>query len=583
MALLAAMVLSACGGGGGGGSDTREPLPTVSQNINPAGARLDHRARNYFPAASGDTWTYDLQQSHGTTEAAVTRTVTGVSGSSFTVTEAAPGGTEVVTYRRSEEGHLVVNPFQVIAPDSVSRFIGDLLEYPEPFYPIGATRRIIRQGVWAEDLDGDGAPESFRLEWSQILVAIGPITTPRGPLADVAHFRNVLALTLQPSSRDYESVTITSNEDAWWAPGIGLVRLERTVEDADGVAVTLPETLVLRSATVGGQAVWPRTDGTVQSLALMHNDLVYDRTRNRYYASIPDSVAGNGNRIAIINPSTGAVSYSSRAIGTSPGALALDAADDALYVGLDGTGEIVKLRLPNFEEEWRAHLGTGPLAGHLLAEDMAVSPADSDAVIVATYRAGLTPRQGGVVLVRAGVLQPTKTPESDGPTVVVFDAAGTKAYGLKTYSHPGEVYRLNVLPDGVTYDAVETTPDVYYTHNIDWSAQGLVVGNLVVGASDLALRGQVNVLGRCRAHAVPNRLVCAQNPADDGTRSLAVVDANTLAIVATPAYKLTAGGGNDVPSQLVPGPQGQVALQMSDGMPNSIFQELWLFTSPALQ
>lgn len=58
VAALIALAMCACGGGGGddGASPTsRAPLASLSQDINPTGMRLDYRARNYFPAAVGDT------------------------------------------------------------------------------------------------------------------------------------------------------------------------------------------------------------------------------------------------------------------------------------------------------------------------------------------------------------------------------------------------------------------------------------------------------------------------------------------------------------------------------------------------
>lgn len=60
--LAAAAIVAACGGGGGGGGSsptTRAPLPQVVSDTNPVGDRIDLRSRNYFPAAAGDSWTYD--------------------------------------------------------------------------------------------------------------------------------------------------------------------------------------------------------------------------------------------------------------------------------------------------------------------------------------------------------------------------------------------------------------------------------------------------------------------------------------------------------------------------------------------
>ena len=52
--LATALLLAACGGGGGSSQPSvREALPRLVQDVNPAGARLDFRSRNYFPAGAG--------------------------------------------------------------------------------------------------------------------------------------------------------------------------------------------------------------------------------------------------------------------------------------------------------------------------------------------------------------------------------------------------------------------------------------------------------------------------------------------------------------------------------------------------
>ena len=72
-------LLTACGGGGGGGetpqpssTGPRAALPTVVQDLNPSGERLDYRSRNYFAGAPGDHWTLS-QVDSGSTVTMVTR------------------------------------------------------------------------------------------------------------------------------------------------------------------------------------------------------------------------------------------------------------------------------------------------------------------------------------------------------------------------------------------------------------------------------------------------------------------------------------------------------------------------------
>lgn len=190
---VAVAILSACGGGGGSsGPAVRAALPRIVEDTVPAGERLDLRSRNYFPAATGDTWTYSAVQG-GASIGTVTRSVSSVSGNDFTIAEAGFGTTESTNYRRSTEGLVQVD----LMGDSVSAaaraLIGEILEFAEPFYPVGGTRRSVRQGDWGSDEDGDGINESFRLELTQQLVGLETVSLPLGS-AETAHFRTVMAL-----------------------------------------------------------------------------------------------------------------------------------------------------------------------------------------------------------------------------------------------------------------------------------------------------------------------------------------------------------------------------------------------------
>lgn len=249
---LTAALLAACGGGGGG-DGPREPLPALWQDTNPSGARLDYRSRNYFPAAPGDRWVYALQTA-GVSGQTLTRSVAAGGGSDIVITESSVAGIVTTTYRRTPDGLLAVRPLADQFSPAVVEQIGDLLEYAEPFYPVGSTRRLVRQGSWGADVDGDGRVDSFRLEITQVLVGFEPVTLPRATLGDVAHFRNVITLTVQPSDRKRDLPSVTQTEEAWWAPGVGLVRAERSMT-GDSDRVEPAYMIVLTSATVGGVPV----------------------------------------------------------------------------------------------------------------------------------------------------------------------------------------------------------------------------------------------------------------------------------------------------------------------------------------
>jgi hypothetical protein len=153
----------------------------------------------------------------------------------------------------------------------------------------------------------------------------------------------------------------------------------------------------------------------LKDIALAHEALVFDPSRAVYYASVPGPVVGSGNTIARIDAATGAVTYS-RVVGSEPGALALARDGSALYVGADGSGEVVKLGLPGFEERWRARLPALQFTGQLTAEQLAVKPDDADVVAVSMRNTGYSPRHEGVALLRGGTLTPRQTQTHTAPT-----------------------------------------------------------------------------------------------------------------------------------------------------------------------
>lgn len=582
------LVLLAMAGCGGGGDDSqtgtpiaaqgREALPTLSQDINPSGARLDYRSRNYFPAAAGDTWTYDRREGSASSGTTLTRSATSAGNTDVLITETALGESSSATYRRTAEGVLEVMPM-ADWPAAANQIVGDLLEYPEPFYATNQLRTLIRQGNLGEDLDEDGVSESFRLELRQTFFGFEAVTLPNGyQFQDVARFRNIWSVTIQPSDRRYQPYTQTSTEEAWWAPGVGLVRANRSLVDSTGVDLIPAYTLHLTGGMVAGVSVFAGT-----RLPLVHNALVYDRVHNVYYASIPGSVPINGNRIAIVDPASGAITYSSATVGSQPSAMALNADATALYVALNGTGDVVKLSLPGFAEQWRVRLPAPSFYGQLATERIAVSPTDADLVAVSTMRAGVSPRHGGVALIRNGVLQPRMTQDHTGSNLITFGADGTALFGFNNETTEFGLRRITVVADGLQQAEVVSASGNFGSRTLDWSPQGIVLDRTVYRSSDLAQVGQAEVEGGgCRPHNVPGRLVCALTSRFTGSAAseLAVVDATTFVILTTPNYGHMLMGGTL--ADIVPGPVGQVALRLNATYYNSSSDVVVLFNSTEL-
>jgi hypothetical protein len=115
---------------------------------------------------------------------------------------------------------------------------------------------------------------------------------------------------------------------------------------------------------------------TITVLDLPANDLVWDPFAQLIYASMPSSYGENRNTIAVINPSTGAVTGYYFA-GSEPTKLALSATSNYLYVGLNGNGSVERLDLPGFTKDIEVGLGTETNGGMYIAGDLQVSPSDA--------------------------------------------------------------------------------------------------------------------------------------------------------------------------------------------------------------
>jgi hypothetical protein len=131
---------------------------------------------------------------------------------------------------------------------------------------------------------------------------------------------------------------------------------------------------------------------TVTVLDLPANDIVWDPFAQVIYASMPSSYGPNGNSIAVINPSTGAVTGYFYA-GSEPTKLALDSTSKFLYVGLNGDGSIQRLDLPAFSDDIVINLGN-TTEGPNLAQAIAVSPTNSHTIAVALGESGCCPSSG---------------------------------------------------------------------------------------------------------------------------------------------------------------------------------------------
>lgn len=597
--VVAVLVLNACGGGGGGGGSS---APVASDEVKsedslPTGPRVDLAAKRYFPMSPGDSWLYSFK--YPFERPPETRSfATNAQGDIVRLTETAhrsdgsnaPLG--ATSYRRTSEGLIDLAPLGDDAPASANQVIGPLLRYAEPFYPTGSVRRSVREGGWGADVDNDRTPERFRFEFSQIVVGFESLSTGIGELTEVARIRTTTALTLFLTRVPGSTRTLVYTEEEWFAPGVGLVRSNRSVTDERGTEQAPAETLEILVSGVGGRNVLaPPSDGTLKKLSLMHSRIVFDAVRGRYHVSVQPTDAVYPNRVVSVDASSGSIVAVSPILGADPYSLALVPDSSALYVGIGGTGDVVQLALPGLTEAQRVRLPSTPEDGQAYADALAVSPIDPDTVVVSMGRGSIRPRYAiGVGVIRAGVLQPRIAATPPGHIRhIVFGPTGAQVYGADTQTSPPYLYALTVLLDGVRLDdsrrleGINIYPDA--VTGIDASSGTLLVDRTLFRTSDLAPVGTVSdpAFG-CRAQFT-SRLVCAESPTSflGTTRSwrIAVLDRDTRKPIARPVVEGSASPG--VVLSIIPGPSGQVAVSRTPAGNPFEAAEIWLFDSELLR
>jgi hypothetical protein len=539
--------------------------------------------KNYFPSGQGDNWTYNVIHNDVIASGDTTRAIAVVDSTHFRLTETSASSSPTSTlYTRSAGGH-VLGAADILgssAPVKAQNIVGSLVEYPEPFFPVGGELKRVRQGDWGADLDGDGVNESFRLEYSQTLLGFETLPTMLGFPMETAHFRTALSFTVVPSSLAKTAITVIATEETWWSAGWGLMQASREVRSPDGGKTT--DLLRITGGTVNGMNLIEGLglDGTLIKIALPHTSLIYDATRSRYLATVPGSVVTNGNSVAMIDAATGAVTYT-RPMGSEPSALALSSAGDFLYVGLKGSGEVVKFRMSDMVEQWRVRLQNDAFFGQATAESMSVDPTNADVVAVSTQWTGSSPRHAGVALLRSGVMQPTLTQSHTGSNLIAFDGNGQTLYGYNNETTEYGLRRIAVLPDGLQEVQVVSTNAGFGAVGLGWTSGALWLGSSKYQAADLSLKGTVGGnVAQCGPLNNPAKVVCLETDFSTTTKRLIVADANSLVAGAYLTYRRNI---NTSAAYLVPGPANQVALRLDDvSSPSFYYASIWLFSSPSL-
>jgi DNA-binding beta-propeller fold protein YncE len=264
-------------------------------------------------------------------------------------------------------------------------------------------------------------------------------------------------------------------------------------------------------------------------------------------------VIGSGNSIARIDPATGQVTHSAP-VGSEPTALALAADASVLYVGLNGSGEVVRLALPSMAEQGRTRLPVSSFFGKSVAVAIAVSPADPGAAAVSMSQ------QFGTALLLNMAMQAKTTSSFKTNSLLAFDGAGATLYGLDTGS--GELHVIQVLVDGLA-DQQSVATSAAGAQAFSFASNRLIAGRTLFDVPALTAAGVISGAADCVQQRGGSLLLClAIQDFSTGQGRVLLADSGTFVIGAS----LLAATNEPYPAnrRLVQGPAGQVAISYAN-------------------
>ena len=125
-------------------------------------------------------------------------------------------------------------------------------------------------------------------------------------------------------------------------------------------------------------------DGYFAQIDCGFNDAIYSPANDKIYATLPSFAGVNGNSLVTIEPSTGEIT-AAEFIGSEPNALALSADESRLYVAVGAASKVAVVNLPQATVGSYINLDLKESSGKpTIPRDVAVSPTDSNTIVIAT-------------------------------------------------------------------------------------------------------------------------------------------------------------------------------------------------------
>jgi len=193
------------------------------------------------------------------------------------------------------------------------------------------------------------------------------------------------------------------------------------------------------------------TVNDIRILSLATNDIIYDKSRQKIYASIPSTATSHPNSITVIDPVTGNIGPS-LAVGSEPTKLAISDDGQFLYVGLDGEGAVRRVILSTFTADIKFSLGTSNLCGGggFRAVDLKVLPGTPHSVAIP--RSAIICGPVFTVAIYDNGVQRSNTTDGQRPpiTSITFPQSPSTLYGYNGATTGFEFVTMAIDPLGIS-------------------------------------------------------------------------------------------------------------------------------------
>jgi sugar lactone lactonase YvrE len=171
----------------------------------------------------------------------------------------------------------------------------------------------------------------------------------------------------------------------------------------------------------------------IRQVPLTTNSLAYNAERQAIYVTLPSNAAANGNSVAQVNTSTGAVE-SPVFVGSEPKRMAFSDDGQTMYVGLNGAAAVRRVDLQTQTPGLQFSVGADSFSGLYFPDYLAVMPGNPDAVAVSRTN-------GATAIYDSGVQRPQTA--GGGPLQFGLTAS-------RLYAGGGPVQKLAVGASGLT-------------------------------------------------------------------------------------------------------------------------------------